>query len=233
MFSNHVFCLYRWLISHGLRLAAMSTLESPEVVSAFGKVVECAIARGKAQAVEELAEGQLLTVPITEVPEYNADAYEDLVKAMEGMRLFELPQIARLERDQDCPISVIMAGLTLGRHIVEDADAEPDFYLKPDESQLQVPVFAQPRDILNPFAIEKEVPLKEVLERHAERAAKKKGIKGKATLCGVGAAHMPRSDGIAVSVPTVSPRDALLLRKLEAASSSAEPERSLERARSL
>lgn len=30
---------YRWLISHGLRLAAMGTLESQEVVEAFGKVV--------------------------------------------------------------------------------------------------------------------------------------------------------------------------------------------------
>jgi hypothetical protein len=152
---------------------------------------------------------------------------------MEGMKLFELPQIARLERDQDCPISVIMAGLTLGRHILEDAEAQPDFYLKPDESQLQIPVFVQPRDILNPFAIEKEVPLKEVLERHAERAAKKKGIKGKATLCGVGAAHIPRSDGVAVSVATVSPKDALLLKKLQEAGSSTDQGHSPQRRRSL
>lgn len=52
------------MISHGLRLAAMSTLESPEVVEAFGKVMECAVARGKAQAVEELHESYLLTVPL-------------------------------------------------------------------------------------------------------------------------------------------------------------------------
>lgn len=46
-----------------------------------------------------------------------------------------------------------MEGLTLGRHILEDAEAQSDFFLKPDESQLQVPVFAQPRDILNPFVL--------------------------------------------------------------------------------
>ena len=211
----------------------MGTLESPEVVGAFGKVVECAVARGKAQAAEELAEGQLLTVPLAEVPEYNADAFEELVKAMEGMKLFEILHIARLERDQDCPITVIMAGLTLGRHILENAEAQSDFYLKPDESQLQVPVFAQPRDILNPFAIEKEVPLKEVLERHAEREAREKGIKGKATLCGVGAAHIPRSDGVVVSVATVSPKDALLLRKLQEAGSFADQGRSPKRCHSL
>lgn len=195
--------------------------------------MECAVARGKAQAMEEMAESHLLTVPLAEVPGYRADAFEELVKAMEGMKLFELPHIARLERDQDYHIKLIMQGLTLGRHILENAEAQLDFFLKPDESQLQVPVFAQPRDILNPFAIEKEVPLKEVLERHAERAAKKKGIKGKAILCGVGAAHIPRSDGVAVSVASVSPKDALLFRKLQEAGSSADPERSPERRHSM
>lgn len=108
----------------------MGTLESPEVVVAFGKVVECAVARGKAQAVEELAEGQLLTVPLAEVPGYKADAFEELVKAMEGIKLFELPHIAWLERDQDYPIKLIMQGLTLGRRILEDAESQPDFFLE-------------------------------------------------------------------------------------------------------
>ena len=87
-----------------------------------------------------------------------------------------------------------MQGLTLARHAGEDAEGHPDFFLKPDESQLKVPVFARPRDILNPFALEKEVSLKKCLEAHATRAARKKGIKGKAVLCGVGATHLPRSD---------------------------------------
>ncbi|GJV70722.1 hypothetical protein Tco_1490717 [Tanacetum coccineum] len=61
----------------------------------------------------------------------------------------------------------------------------------------------------------KEVPLKESLEAHAIRLAKKKGVKGKAILCDVGAAHLPRSDGVPVSVATVSPKDSELLGKLE------------------
>ncbi|GKG42286.1 hypothetical protein Tco_0476584, partial [Tanacetum coccineum] len=72
--------------------------------------------------------------------------------------LLELPHIAQLERDQDYPIGVIMTGLTLARHVTEGAEAQPDYFLKPDVSQLQVPIFASPRDILNPFALEKEVP---------------------------------------------------------------------------
>ncbi|GKA71563.1 retrovirus-related pol polyprotein from transposon TNT 1-94 [Tanacetum coccineum] len=73
----------RWLISHGLHLAAMTTLESQEVRQSFGDVVKCALARGKAERGDEM---------------------------------LELPHIAQLERDQDYPIDVIMAGLTLARH---------------------------------------------------------------------------------------------------------------------
>ncbi|GJU20411.1 hypothetical protein Tco_1153753 [Tanacetum coccineum] len=197
----------RWLISHGLRLAVMSTLESQEVRQSFGDVVRCALARGKVEAVEELHEKKLLIVPVAQVPGYNQKAYEELVAAMEAMKLLELPHIAQLERDQDYPIDVIMAGLSLARHATEGAEAQPDYFLKPDVAQLQVPIFASPSDILNPFVLEKEVPLKESLEAHAIRLAKKKGVKGKAILCGVGAAHLPRSDGVPVSwhcVPKVA-----------------------------
>ncbi|GJV33190.1 hypothetical protein Tco_1393590 [Tanacetum coccineum] len=127
----------RWLISHGLRLAAMSTLESQEVRQSFGDVVKCALARGKAEAVEELHEKKLLTVPAAQVPGYNQNAYEELVAAMEAMKLLELPHIAQLERDQDYPIDVIMAGLTLARHATEGAEAQPDYFLKPVRAQVQ------------------------------------------------------------------------------------------------
>lgn len=195
----------------------MSTLESPEVVEAFGKVVECDVARGKAQAVEELCEGHLLTVPLAEVPGYNANTFDELVEAMENMKVFDFPHIARLERDQNYPINLIMQGLTLARHEAEDAEGHPDFFLKPDPSQLKVPVFARPRHMLNPFALEKEITLKRCLELHVTRAAHKKGIKGKADLCGVGATHLPRSDGVPVSVPTVSLEDSSLLKRLDEA----------------
>jgi hypothetical protein len=211
----------RWLISHGLCLAALSTLESQEVKESFGDVVRCALARGKAEAIEELCENKVLTMPIAQVPGYNGDAFAELVAAMEKMKLLELPHIAQLERDQDYTIGVIMEGLTLARHAAEGAEAQPDYFLKPDVSQLQVPIFARPRDILNPFALEKQIPLKASLEAHASRLAKKEGVKGKAILCGIGAAHIPRSDGVPVTVATVSPKDSSLLRKLDKAGSAA------------
>ena len=193
--------------------------------------MKCALARGKAEVVEELHFQKLLTVPVEQVPGYNKDAYEELVAAMEKMKLLELPHIAQLERDQDYPIDVIMVGLTLTSHATEGAEAQPYYFLKPDVAQLQVPIFARPRDILNPFALEKEIPLKESLEAHAMRLAKKKGVKGKAILCGVGAAHIPRFDGVPVSVATVSPKDSDLLEKLEEAGNAAYQVDSSERGR--
>lgn len=49
----------RWLISYGLRLAAMVVLESQEVTGAFGDVVTAAIAYGKTQAIDELHKAKL------------------------------------------------------------------------------------------------------------------------------------------------------------------------------
>ncbi|GJX53976.1 hypothetical protein Tco_0282345 [Tanacetum coccineum] len=57
------------------------------------------------------------------------------------------------------------------------------------------------------------------------------GVKGKAILCGVGAAHIPRSDGVPVSVATVSPKDSELLGKLEEAGNAAYQVGSSERSR--
>ena len=102
----------------------------------FGEVVRCALARGKAEAMEELCEKNVLTMPVAQVPGYNYNAYAELVAAMEKPKVLELPHIAQLERDQDYPIGVIMEGLTLARHMAAGAGEEHDFFLKSDVSQL-------------------------------------------------------------------------------------------------
>lgn len=210
-----VFYSRRWLISNGMRLAAMCTLEHPEVTTAFRKVVECVVAHGKTLAISALAADGQLKVSPAEVPDFKADAPAELVAAMGALKKLELPHIAQLERDQDDPISVIMAGLTLPRHLQDNAEEQEDFYLKPSVSQLKVPIFAQPRDILNPFRLEKEISLQRSLNAHVSRVAAKKGRPGRAVLCGIGAAHLPRSDGVPVMVATVSQDDATLLKRLE------------------
>ena len=206
-----------WLIRHGLRLAAMQVLESPELTDAFEDVMDHAVAYGKAQAIEELCENKILERPVEQVPGYDPNAFEELAAALKRLQAMELPHIGMIERDQDHPISVIMEGLTLARHMGEDAEEEPDYHLKPDLSQLKVPIFPNPRDILCPFTPKKEISLKKSLEAHEQRVAHKKGIKGKVVLCGLGAAHLPRSDKVPVCVATISPKDLELLARLSQA----------------
>ena len=102
----------------------MGTLEHPEVTGTFGKVVECAVAHGKTLAISKLAgEGQLKVDPAA-VPDFKLDAPAELKAAMQVLKKLDLPHIGRLERDQDLPIDVIMAGLTLPRHLQEGAEQQ-------------------------------------------------------------------------------------------------------------
>ncbi|GKA22350.1 hypothetical protein Tco_0708312 [Tanacetum coccineum] len=97
--------------------------------------------------------------------------------------------------DEKSADSACRIGLTLARHATEGAVAQPADYFSSERG-------ATGRG-----------------PRH--KLAKKKGVKGKAILCGVGAAHIPRSDGVPVSVATVSPKDRELLGKLKEAGDAA------------
>ncbi|GJV80586.1 hypothetical protein Tco_1516456 [Tanacetum coccineum] len=113
----------------------------------FGDVVKCALARGKAEAVEELHERRLLTVPAAQVPGYNQKAYEELVAAMEAMKLLKELLICTVDA-RTC--------------------RNYWFYLDID-----------PRDILNPFALEKK-SVEESLEAHAIKAGEEERLAGDA-----------------------------------------------------
>ena len=200
-------CLYlfcRRLISHGLRLASLKTLESQEVTGPFGEVVNRALAHGKSQVIEELCEAKVLGMLPTQVPGYNAHTYDELAAAMQNLKV--------LEGEKDHPIAEIMGGLTLARHVGENAEEQLDYYLKPDESQLQVPVFASPRKILDPFLLEKKIPLKEALEAHQRRLEKKRKESLRAIFCGAGAAHL--RSGPSFSLPALLPTDDELVGRL-------------------
>ncbi|GJT56842.1 hypothetical protein Tco_0991896 [Tanacetum coccineum] len=190
------------LINHGVGcLAAMSAIESQESrIVLLGMFVMCALARGKADLESgggtAMKRMLLSSVAVQSTGLMLMHMSRSCFAAIEMMNV--LPHIAQLEHDQDYPIDMIIAGLTLARHATEGTEAQPDYFLKPDVA-----------------------PLKESLEAHAIRLAKKKGVKGKAILCGVGAAHIPRSDGVPVSVATVSPKDSELLGKLEEAGDAA------------
>ncbi|GJR02690.1 zf-CCHC domain-containing protein [Tanacetum coccineum] len=74
-----------------------------------------------------------------QVPGLQCNAYEELVAAMEMMKLLELPHIAQLrERGPRIPpLDLIMAGLTLLACHLRALRPKPDYFLKPDVAQLQ------------------------------------------------------------------------------------------------
>ncbi|GKA66535.1 putative reverse transcriptase domain-containing protein [Tanacetum coccineum] len=121
----------RWLISHGLRLAAMSTLESQEVKKSGLDVVTCALARwlkAESGGVTHEKKKVCLTVPPHLVPGYNDKAYEELVAAMEAMKLLELPHMEAQVAILIAQTSSLQTQLTtaLGRiETLEARDPEP------------------------------------------------------------------------------------------------------------
>ena len=195
-----------------MRLASLKTLESPEVTGPFGEVVNRALAHGKTQAIEELCKAKVLAVSPSSVPGYNAQTLDELAAAMQTLKVLELPHIAKLEREQDHPIAKVMEGLTLARHVGEGAEEQLDYYLRPDESQLQVPVFASPLNILEPFLLEKEISLEDALAAHRRRVDKKRRESVRAIFCGAGAAHL--HSGPSVRLPAVLPTDDELVASL-------------------
>ena len=193
------FC--RWLVSYGLRLAALKTLEAPSVTGPFGKVVNCAIAHGKTLAVDELCKKKVLETPPSQVPGYDAKTIDHLSEAMEALKVLQLPHIDELERLQDHSIAKIMEGLTLSRHVGAGAEEQHDFHLKPSESQLQLPVFVTPRCTRRPFLLEKEVPLQDALAAHKRKIEKRRR---EVIYCGSGAARLGSPS---VRLPAVLPSD--------------------------
>ena len=171
-----------------MRLASLKTLESPHVTGPFGEVVNRAIAHGKTLAVDELCEAKVLKTPPSQVPGYNAQTIDHLGAAMQALKVLELPHIDELEREQDYPITKIMEGLTLSRHLGEGAEEHVDFYLKPSELQLHLPVFATPRSASRPFLLEKEIPLQDALDAHKRKVERGKREAVRAIFCGTGAA---------------------------------------------
>ncbi|GJW88094.1 hypothetical protein Tco_0163434 [Tanacetum coccineum] len=150
---------------------AMALWNIKEVKQVLWDVVMCALARGKWKGGRKLLEK---------------------IVADSGLPPRAASDCPQLVRDQDYPIDVIMAGLTLARHATEGAEAQPDYFLKPDVAHTAGFLsFAMSACHLKSFLIEKGLRLKE--------------------------SDHPRSDGVPVSVATVSPKDSELLGKLEEA----------------
>nr|GEY77287.1 hypothetical protein [Tanacetum cinerariifolium] len=172
----------RWVIGHGLRLAAMKYGESLDMRQTFADVVSTGIAKGMSEGLRHGVEHGQAQRNVESIEAYNPEAEAKFVAALQALKDLKYPLLDQLEGLKDAPIDVIMAALYLESDTGEDA---PQCIrdLRPSSSQLTIPV----------------------------RAKKKKKCTIVCRTHGVGFAHHARSDGVPVSVPTVVPQGLALL----------------------
>nr|GEY34963.1 hypothetical protein [Tanacetum cinerariifolium] len=117
---------------------------------------------------------------------------------------------AKLEKLQDAPINVIMASLFLESDYGEDA---PQWIrkLRPSSSQLKITVYPKVRNPKDPWSFKDETMLEDAIAANVSRAEKKKKCRVVCRTHEVSSAYHARSDGVPVSIPTVSPQGLAIL----------------------
>ncbi|GKE15546.1 hypothetical protein Tco_1423123, partial [Tanacetum coccineum] len=78
-------------------------------------------------------------------------------------------------------------------------------------SQLKIHVYPEVRDPKDPWSFKEEILLEDDIAANINRDKKKKKCQVVCHTHGVGSAHHVRSDGVLVSVPTVSPQGLAIL----------------------
>ncbi|GJU84262.1 hypothetical protein Tco_1291808 [Tanacetum coccineum] len=145
--------------------------------------------RGKGGSKENFMKRKLLTVPVqAQVPPTRPGYNDKAIRgACAGLNLSWEREVTRINPTKTRtapPIDVIMSGVNLGKHRHKSALRASliTFFLQSRNEGRKncrfLSMFATMPvacDILNPFALEREIPLKETLEAHAIRHAKKRG----------------------------------------------------------
>ncbi|GKB33516.1 hypothetical protein Tco_0872917 [Tanacetum coccineum] len=95
--------------------------------------------------------------------------------------------------------------------------------LRPNSSQLKIPVYPEVRDPKYPWAVKEEMLLEDAIAANKCWAEKKRKFRIVCRTHGVGFAHHARSDRVHVSAPTVIPQGLQILMK-DAATQTEPPE---------
>ncbi|GKA99382.1 hypothetical protein Tco_0827319 [Tanacetum coccineum] len=174
----------RWVIGHGIRLAVMKCAESTELRKVFANVVSAGIAKGISEGLKHGVEHEKAKLDLAAIEIY--------------------PLVDQLEKLKDALIDLIMASL----HLESDAGEDTPQWvrdLRLSSSPLKILVYPEVSDPRNPWAFKEEILLKDAIAANISHAEKKKKCRVMCRTHGVGFAHNARSDGVPVSVPTVSP----------------------------
>ncbi|GKF68057.1 hypothetical protein Tco_0197736, partial [Tanacetum coccineum] len=195
---------HRWVIKHGLHLAVMKCAESTELRQVFANVVFVRIAKGVSEGLKHGVEHGKAQLDLEAIEVYDPEADAKYVAALHTLKDLKYPLIDQLEKLKDAPIDLIMASLYLESDVGGDT---PQWIreLRHSSSQLKIPVYPEVRDPRDPWDFKEDILLEDAIMANVSRVEKKKKCRVVCRTYGIGFAHHPRSDGIPVSVPTVSP----------------------------
>nr|GEV10867.1 transposase (putative), gypsy type [Tanacetum cinerariifolium] len=200
----------RWVIGHGLCLEVIKCGESIELRQVFADVVSAGISKGMSEGLEYGVEHGKANLDLEAIEAYDPEAETKYVASLHALRDLKYPMVDQLELLKDAPIDVVMESLHLESDYGEDA---PQWIreLHPSSSQLKIPIYPEVRDPKDPWAFKEEILLADAIAANESRAEKKKKFRVVCRTHGIGSMHHARSDGVPVSVPTISPQGLAIL----------------------
>ncbi|GJR73243.1 reverse transcriptase domain-containing protein [Tanacetum coccineum] len=111
--------IYRWLLTHGLKLAIAKCLNSPEYLSALGaaigKAIEKGMQDGLAAGITHGKEDRVLA----DVAAYNPSSEVDYVSALQQLQSVNFSLLAELKLNKDSSVETLMNILRLEETLAE------------------------------------------------------------------------------------------------------------------
>ncbi|GKD11286.1 hypothetical protein Tco_1190971 [Tanacetum coccineum] len=200
----------RWVIGYGLRLAVMKCVESTELRQVFANVMSVRIAKGMSEGLKHRIEHGKANLDLAAIKVYDLEADTKYVATLHALKDLKYPLVDQLEKLKDAPIDLIMTSLYLES---DSGEGVPQWIreLRPNSSQLKIPVYPEVRNPKDPWSFKEEILLEDAIAANIICAEKKKKCRVVCCTHGVGSAHHVRSDDIPVSVPIVAPQGLAIL----------------------
>ncbi|GJW62493.1 hypothetical protein Tco_0111828 [Tanacetum coccineum] len=127
----------RWLLTHGIKLAIVKCLHSPEYLSALGAAISRAIEKGMqdslAAGITHGQEGRVLS----DVAAFNPSAKSDYISALQELQDVNFSLLAELKSNKDANIKTLMNILRLEEPVAERLGLQES---QPHKDQLMVPI---------------------------------------------------------------------------------------------
>ncbi|GKB43773.1 hypothetical protein Tco_0888715, partial [Tanacetum coccineum] len=131
----------RWLLTHGMELATVKCLHSPEYLSALREAISKAIEKGmqdrSAAGITHGQEGRVLT----DVAAYNPSAEAEYISALQQLQSVNFSFLAELKSNKDASVETIMKILRLEESLAERLGLTGS---QPHVDQLMVPIHHSP-----------------------------------------------------------------------------------------